>query len=105
MGLSNSGVAHGLVEDRARSRSLGRIQHLRQHVVVQLEQHAQLGGEALGVLQVLHAQGAAGDLVFVGRADAAAGGADLLDAALLAVGLARDVERGVEQAGSAGRPR
>jgi hypothetical protein len=57
-------------------------QHIHQNVVVQAQQLAQLGGEALGVLQVLHAQGAAGDLVFVGRADALAGGADLLHATL-----------------------
>ena len=44
--------------------------------VVQVEQLAQLLREALGVLQVLHPQGAPRDLVFVGRADAAAGGAD-----------------------------
>ncbi|MCY1204318.1 hypothetical protein D9M72_158440 [compost metagenome] len=95
-GLEQHGVAHGLVEHGVVVDG-GRAQHLGQHVVVQLEQHAQLGSEALGVLQILHAQRTAGDLVFVGRADAAAGGADLLDAALFTVGLARDVQRGVER--------
>jgi hypothetical protein len=51
-----------------------------EHIVVVVQHFAQLGGEALAVQQVLHADGAAGDLVLVGRADAAAGGADLAGA-------------------------
>ena len=44
---------------------------------MQLQQFVQLLGEALGVLQILHAQCAARHLVFVGRANALARGADL----------------------------
>ena len=65
---------------------------LAQHEVVEVEHLAQLGGEALAVKQVLQADRAARDLVLVGRADAAAGGADLARA----LGrLARVVERRV----------
>ena len=62
-----------------------------------VEQLAQLRGETLGVLQVLHAQRAPRDLVFVGRADALAGGADLAGAARLAQQLARLVDLDVER--------
>ncbi len=54
-----------------------RLEVLRQHEVVELEQPLQLGGEAIGVEQVLHPQRAARDLVLVGGADAAPGRADL----------------------------
>ena len=50
---------------------------LRQHEVVILEQRLELGGEAVGVEDVLHAQRAPGYFVFVGWADAASGGAEL----------------------------
>ena len=49
-------------------------------MVVQRQVFAQLGGETLGVFQVLHAYGAAGDLVFIGRTDAATGGANFRSA-------------------------
>ena len=49
------------------------------------------------MLQVLHAQRAARHLVLVGRADALARGADLAVAALLALRLARLVDRHVER--------
>ena len=50
---------------------------LGQHEVVELEQQLELGGEAVGVEDVLQAQCASRYLVFVGGADAAPGGADL----------------------------
>jgi hypothetical protein len=65
---------------------------VHEHEVVQLEQAFEAGGEAIGVGEVLHAQRAPSDLVLVGRADAAAGRADL-DVAERA--LARLVERDV----------
>ena len=69
------------VDDEGRERGVplhvGAAEVSGKRVVVQLEQLAQLGGEALRKLQILHAQRPAGDLVFVGRADAAARGADL----------------------------
>ena len=70
---------------------LARLQQFGEQEVVELEQLLQLGGKALGVLEVLRAQGAAGDLVFVGGAYAAAGGADFFAAAFFAGGLARHV--------------
>ena len=110
-GLEQLGVPHGFVVDRLEldfavchvgleriaKVKAGRAQEGGQHMVVQVQQLAQLGGKALGVLQVLHAQRAAGNLVFVGRADATAGGADLLGAALLARGFARHVQRRMER--------
>ena len=48
------------------------------------------------MLQVLHTQCAAGNLVFIGGANATAGGADLGHATLFAVGLACDVQRRME---------
>jgi hypothetical protein len=72
-------------------------QHLGEHVVVQVQQLTlELFTKALRVLEVLHTQRAARNLVFIGRADAAAGGADFFGAALFAVVLARDVQGGVE---------
>ena len=47
-----------------------------QHEVVVIQHFAQFGSEALAVEYVLQANGAARYFVFVGRADAAAGGAD-----------------------------
>ena len=68
-----------------------------QREVVQVEQLAQLLREAVRVLQVLHAQRAPRDLVFVGRADALAGRADLAGAAALAQRLAGPVDLDVER--------
>ncbi len=61
-------------------------------MVVQIEQIAQLGGETLGVLEVLHAQRAAADFVFIGRADTATGGTDFFATALLTRGFSRHIE-------------
>jgi hypothetical protein len=47
-----------------------------QHEVVEIEHLAQLCREAVALEEIGHAQGAARDLVFVRRADAATGGAD-----------------------------
>ena len=65
-------------------------------MVVQSEQLAQLGGKALRVFEVLRTQGAAGDFVFVGRANATARGADFFCTTLLAMGFAGNVQRGME---------
>src|SRR5690606_36553621 len=54
-----------------------RTQILGQHEVMVVEQFGELFVKQLRIEQVLHAQGAARDLVFVGRTDAAARGADL----------------------------
>src|SRR5947199_407860 len=51
---------------------------MREDEVVELEQFLELALEALRVEKVLQPDRAARDLVLVGRADAAAGGADLL---------------------------
>jgi hypothetical protein len=59
---------------------------------VVFEHALELGGEAVRIEQVLDAQRAAGDLVLVGRADAAAGGAD---AGVAHRHLARLIERDV----------
>ena len=66
-------------------------------MVVQGQQFTQLGRKTLGVLQVLHAQCAAGDLVFIGRADTPSRGADLLVASLDLGGFAGDVDGRVER--------
>ena len=55
---------------------LGRTEEGGQHVVVQCQQFAQFGGKTARVFQILHAQSAAGDFVFIGRADATACGTD-----------------------------
>ncbi len=52
-----------------------------QREVVEVEDLAELGGEFFALEQVLHAHRAPRHLVFVGRADAAAGGADGIGAA------------------------
>ena len=70
-----------------------------EHEVVVTEHALQFLAEAVGVEEVLHAQRAPRDLVLVGRADAAAGGADLLaGGAALARLIERDVEREDERA-------
>ena len=58
-----------------------------------LEHIAQLGGEALAIEEIVEAHGAARHLVFVGRPDSLAGGADLVAGGT--TGLARLVERNV----------
>jgi len=55
-------------------------QVLGQHEVVVVQRGAQLFGQLFGVVQVGDADAAARHLVFIGRADAAAGGADGLAA-------------------------
>ena len=93
---------------RARSRPAARSRSSRvdrldaeaaaQRVVVQ-QQLVELGVERRRVGEVADADGAARHLVLVGRADAAAGGADLAGAlvALLAGRLARPVELAVQR--------
>ena len=77
-------------------------QVLGQHEVVVVERRAQLLGELLGVMQVGDADAAARDLVLVGRADAAAGGADRLAAGGLLAGLIQgDVVRHDQRRGRA----
>jgi len=80
--------SHGLVADLG-GRHGGRPQVLGEDEVMVVEQFGELFVEQRGIEQVLHAQGAARDLVFVGRADAAARGADL---ALALAGFARLVD-------------
>ena len=71
-----------------------------EHEVVVVEHLAQLRGEALARVEVLHADGAARHLVLVGRPDAAPGGADLgLALGALARLVERDVVRQDERAG------
>ena len=53
-----------------------RLEVLREHEVVVVEQHLQLAGEAIRVEQVLHPQRATRDLVLVGGPDAARRRAD-----------------------------
>ena len=70
-----------------------------QRVVVH-EDAVDLGAERRRVAQILHADGAAADLVLVGGADAAAGGADLAGAGgfladCVELAVQRQDERGV----------
>ena len=65
-----------------------------QHEVVEVQHLAELGGEAIALEQIGHAHRAARHLVLVGRSDAAAGGADRIDAA---GGFARPIERHVRR--------
>ena len=90
-GFEHLGVTHGICKHRIELNSR-RFQELRQHEVVQLQQHAKLGGKFVGVSQILYAQGASGDFVFIGRANAFAGCANLFAAALLAHAFAGDIE-------------
>ena len=66
-------------------------------MVVQIQQLAQFGGKTLGVLQILHTQSPAGDFVFVRRANAFAGGADFLCAAIAALDFTGDIDGFVER--------
>ena len=77
-----------LVVDRAR-RDLGHAEPAAQRVVMR-QQPLDLAVERLQVGEIHQPDGAAADLVLVGRADAAAGGADRALAAMAV--LARDVE-------------
>jgi hypothetical protein len=63
-----------------------------QREVVEVQQGFELGGEALRLEKIVHAQALARDLVFVRRPDAAPGGPDRAGAA---AGLAGAVERHV----------
>ena len=81
IGASCSARAHRLVEHRLEVERLGAAGSSSSTKLCSSSSSRSLVGEALGMLQVLHAQRAARDLVFVGRADAAAGGADLAGAA------------------------
>ena len=63
-----------------------------QHEIVEVEHFPQLGGEALALEEIGHADRAARDLVLVGRTDATTGGADGIRAAGC---LARPIERNV----------
>ncbi len=90
------GQPHRLLEHRFRVERPG-AQVAFEHDVVQLDQLAELLLEALGMLEVLHAQRAARDLVLVGRTDPLAGGADAAGAALLAQRLAGAVELDVQR--------
>jgi hypothetical protein len=49
---------------------------LQQRIIMQ-QQFIQLRRQSLGLRQIGDADGAAGDLILIGRTDAAAGGADL----------------------------
>ena len=72
---------------------LGLAEAAPQRIVVH-QDAVDLGPQRAEVLEVLHADGAAADLVLVGRADAAPGGADL---ALAGGGLAHHVELAVQR--------
>ena len=109
-GLEEFGVAHSFGIDRLKQHFAvghigrkrrakvkgGRTQVAGQHMVVQIQQFAQLGGKTLGEFQVLHAQGAPGNLVLIGRANAAPRGADFDVAAFFAGCFARHVQRGMK---------
>jgi len=69
-----------------------RAQVFRQHEVMEIEERFELRRKALRHQKVPHADRSACDFVFVGRADAAAGGADFCGALRR---LARDVDRRV----------
>ncbi len=88
---------HQLIEQRL-AVGLGQAEPPTQGAVV-AEQALDLGLEGFGIGQVGDADGAAADLVFIGRANAAAGGADLLAggglAALIQVLVQRQDQGGV----------
>jgi hypothetical protein len=83
--------AHRFVE-RLLEIHLGLLVIVGQHEVVEVENLGQLLGEAHRLEEILEPQRPARDLVLVGRADAAAGGADLLRPL---GGLAGEVQGGV----------
>lgn len=97
--LQTVGVAQHRVE-RLLEVDCGGAEVLREHEVVIVEVFAQTLGKRLRIEQVLHAQATARDLVFVGRADAAAGRADLARAAARFAALVdRDVVRQDQRGG------
>ena len=110
-GFEQLSVVHGLVKNslklnlavfdvgcqRGAKIKGDRAQIRGKHVVVQIKQFMQLGGKPLGVLQILHAQGTPGNLVFVGGADTTASGADLGIAALLTCHFTGHIERRMER--------
>ena len=71
------GLGQQRVGDFARVECLA-VVDLDQHLVFELQGRADLGGQQFGVEHVGHPDADAGDLVLIARADAAAGGADLL---------------------------
>ena len=89
--LDALGQLHGLFQGFLEVHGVGLEVFLEQEVIVS-QVFAQLGGKTLGVEQILHADGTTGHLVFVGRANATAGGADLVFAL---GGFARLVQRDV----------
>ena len=97
--LQDLGEGQGLFQGLLEVDGLG-LEVVLEHEVMVVEHLAQQGGEALAVEQVAQAQAATRDLVFVGGADAAAGGADGgLAAGLFAGMVQRDVVGHDEGAG------
>ena len=95
-GFQDFGLFHRLRVNRFKRQGFG-IEVRGQNVVVQIQHVAQFGGEAFGVFQILHAQGTAGDFVFVRRADAASGRTDFGVTAFFAGGFTGYVERCMER--------
>ena len=105
-GLQECRVLHGFVIHRLKLhlpvghvglQTIAKIEFLGaqksgQHMVVQGQQLTQLAGKAIGVLQVLHPQGAACNFVFISRANAASCGANFFRTTLLAGGFSGDVK-------------
>jgi hypothetical protein len=95
------GCGHRHIENRLELERL-RVEIARQGKVVHRQQVSKLFREPLGVLQILHAQRTARDLVLIGRPDALAGGADLAGTAVFSLCLAclvdLDMERQDERA-------
>ena len=89
-------IGHVRLERRAKVKRNG-TQVACEYMVVQIQQFAQLGRKTLGILQVLHAQGAPGNLVFIGWSNATAGGADLGIAAFFTCSLTRHVQCGMKR--------
>ena len=88
------GISHGFVVGGVKVHGRS-AQNIDQNLIVQSQVLAQLGGETLGVFEVLHTQGTARHFVFVSGADAAAGGADLGGTGFFLGGFAADVQSDV----------
>ena len=88
------GVSHGFVVSAVKVHRRS-AQNVDQNFVVQGQVLAQLGGETLGVFEVLHTQGTARHFVFVSGANAAAGGADLGGTGFFLGGFAAHVQSDV----------
>ena len=71
------------------------VEVLGQHKIVQVQVFAQFVGKALGVLEVLNAQGSAGNFVFVSRANATTGGANFVQAGFFFGGFTGHIDGGV----------